>query len=64
MVQENFPENRALATGVYMSVNFLIRAGVVVMLGALADRHGMRTAFIVSGISSFIGIPLIFLLPK
>jgi FSR family fosmidomycin resistance protein-like MFS transporter len=64
MVQENFPENRALATGTYMSLGFLIRSGVVVVLGALADRYGMRMAFIVSGFISLIGIPMIFLLPK
>ncbi|MBN1180244.1 MAG: MFS transporter [Anaerolineae bacterium] len=64
MVQEHFPENRALATGVYQSINFLIRSGIVVLLGVLADRHGMRVAFIISGLSSLLGLPLILLLPK
>jgi FSR family fosmidomycin resistance protein-like MFS transporter len=64
MMQEAFPENRALATGSFMALSFLVRSTVVVVLGAVADRHGMRSAFVVSGIVSLLGIPLIFLIPK
>jgi FSR family fosmidomycin resistance protein-like MFS transporter len=63
LVQERFPENRALATGVYMATSFIVRSGVVVVLGAVADRAGMRYAFVASGVVSLIGLPLIFLLP-
>jgi FSR family fosmidomycin resistance protein-like MFS transporter len=64
IVQERFPENRALATGVYMAINFVVRAGVVVILGAVADGYGMRSAFLVSGLISLLGLPLIFLMPR
>ncbi|MBD3336798.1 MAG: MFS transporter, partial [Candidatus Eisenbacteria bacterium] len=42
MVQESFPENRALANGVYMALSFGLRSGVIVLVGALADAWGMR----------------------
>jgi FSR family fosmidomycin resistance protein-like MFS transporter len=62
-VQESFPENRALATGVFMAISFMVRSGVVVILGAVADGYGMRSAFMVSGVVSLVGLPLILLMP-
>jgi FSR family fosmidomycin resistance protein-like MFS transporter len=64
MVQEGFPDNRALATGSFMALSFIIRSVVVVMLGVLADRNGMRSAFVVSGLISLAGLPLLLLLPR
>jgi FSR family fosmidomycin resistance protein-like MFS transporter len=64
MVQEAFPDNRALATGSFMALSFIIRSAVVVVLGVLADRNGMRSAFVVSGLVSFAGLPFLFLLPR
>jgi FSR family fosmidomycin resistance protein-like MFS transporter len=64
MVQEGFPDNRALATGSFMALSFIIRSVVVVMLGVLADRNGMRSAFFVSGLVSLAGLPLLLLLPR
>ncbi len=37
-VQEGFPENRALANGTYMALNFVARAIAVVLVGGLADE--------------------------
>lgn len=64
MVQESFPENRALATGTYMALSFIIRSSVVVVLGILADRYGMHSAFVISGVVSLAGLPFILFLPK
>ena len=64
MVQESFPENRALANGLYRSLSFLIRAGVVVILGLIGDNYGMRPAFVVSAIFPLLGLPLLLLFPK
>ncbi len=64
VMQESFPENRALATGVLLAQTFTIRSLVVVALGAVADRYDMRMAFVISGVISFVGLPLIFLLPR
>jgi len=64
LVQESFPENRALANGTYMSLSFLIRSGAVVVLGVLADRFGLRLAFTVSAVIPLVGLPLLLLLPR
>jgi FSR family fosmidomycin resistance protein-like MFS transporter len=64
LVQESFPQNRALANGVYMSLSFLIRSGVVVLLGVMGDYFGMRTAFAVSAALPLFGLPLLLLFPS
>ncbi len=63
LVQESFPENRALANGVYMSFSFLIRSGVVVLVGAMGDFWGMRSAFAISAGITLLGLPLLLFLP-
>jgi MFS transporter, FSR family, fosmidomycin resistance protein len=63
LVQETFPQNRALANGVYMSLSFLIRSGAVIVLGALGDLFGMRLAFTVSAVMPLLGIPALALFP-
>jgi FSR family fosmidomycin resistance protein-like MFS transporter len=63
LVQESFPENRALANGVYMALSFLIRAGAVVVLGAMSDVWGMRFAFTASAVIPLLGLPFLLLLP-
>jgi FSR family fosmidomycin resistance protein-like MFS transporter len=63
LVQESFPDNRALANGIYMALNFTIRSGAVVVVGVLGDLFGMRLAFTVSAIIPLLGVPFILLLP-
>jgi len=63
LVQESFPENRALANGVYMSLSFILSSGVVVVLGAMGDLFGLRLAFTASAVITLLGLPLILLLP-
>jgi FSR family fosmidomycin resistance protein-like MFS transporter len=64
MMQDQFPENRALATGVFMALSFGVSAVVVVILGLLGDQFGMRTAFVVSGGLALLGLPFVFWLPN
>ena len=64
LVQENFPESRALANGVYMAISFIVRSGAVVTVGALGDLFGLRLAFTVSATLMLVGLPLILLLPR
>ena len=64
LVQESFPQDRALANGIYMAINFLVQALGVLLLGALADRLGLRTAFTISAAVILLGLPIILLLPK
>ncbi len=63
LVQESFPENRALANGVYMALAFVIRSGAVVVLGALGDLFGLQLAFTVSAVIALLGLPVLLLLP-
>jgi FSR family fosmidomycin resistance protein-like MFS transporter len=64
MVQESYPENRALANGAYMAADVAIRSVVVLILGALGDWLGLRWAFAISAIVPLLGLPLILLLPE
>jgi len=64
LVQESFPQDRALANGIYMAINFLVQALGVLLLGAMADRLGLRSAFTISAAVILLGLPIIFLLPK
>ena len=64
LVQENFPENRALANGLYMALAFTIRSGAVVLMGAMGDLIGLRQAFTASAVLMLLGIPLVLLLPN
>lgn len=63
LVQESYPENRALANGMYMSLSFVIRSGVVVLVGAMGDLFGMRLAFFASAALTLLGLPIVFRLP-
>lgn len=63
MVQETFPDNRALANGVYMALSFTLRSVVIVILGALGDWLGLRWTFAAGAIAPLLGLPFVFLLP-
>jgi FSR family fosmidomycin resistance protein-like MFS transporter len=63
-VQESAPENRALANGIYMALNFGLRAVIVVLVGIFADRMGMRSAFLTCAALGLLGTPFVFWLPR
>lgn len=63
LVQESYPDRRALANGIYMALNFAIRAGIVLVVGALSDWLGLRYAFMISAVITLFGIPFILILP-
>lgn len=63
LVQESYPQGRALANGIYMALNFLLMAVVTITMGALGDLVGLRPAFIFSAAIFLAGLPLIWLLP-
>lgn len=64
MVQSRFTNNRSLANGIYMSSSFILRSIVVVIVGALADRFGMRPVFMGSALVTLLALPVIWMLPK
>jgi len=63
MVQEEFPETRALANGTYLSLHFAIRSVATIGFGALSDAFGRSTAFGIGGFAMLAAIPFIWLLP-
>ena len=64
LVQDEFPDNRALANGTYLAMNFLIRALAIWVVGLLADRYGLTNAFLWSALLVFLGLPAIRFLPQ
>lgn len=64
MVQTRFKANRSLANGIYMSSSFILRSIVVVAVGMLADRFGMRPVFAGSALAALLALPIIFKLPR
>ena len=63
LVQESFPESRGLANALYLSMVFVISSVAAVAVGALGDAAGLRWAFVISALVTFLSVPLILLLP-
>jgi FSR family fosmidomycin resistance protein-like MFS transporter len=64
IVQETFPDNRAVANGLYMMLMFVIRPLGTVFVGQLSDHYGLETAFFVAALVSFLMLPAIWALPE
>ncbi len=64
LVQGAFPESRGLANAIYLSMVFVVSSVAAVVVGALGDAVGLRWAFVVSALVTFLSIPLILLLPR
>jgi FSR family fosmidomycin resistance protein-like MFS transporter len=64
VVQENFPEYRAMANGMYMMLSFSSASVGVLIVGMMSDALGMRPAFFVSGLMMLLAVPLIARLPR
>ncbi|MBL7163729.1 MAG: MFS transporter [Anaerolineales bacterium] len=64
LVQDQFPDNRATANGLYMSMSFLVRFFALILLGMAGDAWGLRMTFYGSAFISLIAIPAILALPK
>jgi FSR family fosmidomycin resistance protein-like MFS transporter len=63
-VQENFPNNRSLANGLYLAAMFGINAVAGVITGFLYDTFGGHNTFLWSGFINLFGIPFMFFLPN
>lgn len=64
VVQDEFPDNRAFANGVFLALNFVVRGAGIWLVGALADRVGLNSAFLWSGLLAYLGLPAVWLLPR
>ena len=63
LVQESFPENRALANGIYSGADIVVNSVATLALGAMGDWWGLSTAFYASAAVMLLGLPLLFALP-
>ena len=64
LVQDHVPNNRAIGNGIYLSMSFLLRSVVLLLVGITGDVYGLQTAYYLSITLSIIATPLVFLLPK
>ncbi len=63
-IQQSFPDQRALANGVYMALSFVIRSVIVIVIGWMGDRLGLRDAFLVCAGIVLIALPVVILTPS
>ena len=63
LVQENAEHSPAAANGLFMMISFISRSAVVVIVGFIADKIGLQTAYYISAAMGLIGIPFVFRLP-
>jgi FSR family fosmidomycin resistance protein-like MFS transporter len=63
LVQENCPDNRAMANGMFLAISFVLESGAAVVMGALGDIFGLRRAFLLSALILLLGSPVVRLLP-
>ena len=45
-------------------LNFVSRALLIIVVGALADRFGLRTTFQWCALIGFVSVPFVLLLPR
>lgn len=62
--ERSLRQNRALANGLFLTANFLVRSPGIWLLGSLADIFGLSTAFLISGLLAFASAPAVFWLPE
>jgi FSR family fosmidomycin resistance protein-like MFS transporter len=63
LVQENGRDHPATANGLYMAIGFVGRSIIIVIVGAVGDRWGLRAAFQWSALACLAGVPFVLLLP-
>ncbi len=64
LVQEHAGDAPSAANGIFMMSSFMARSAVVVVVGAIGDRIGLGSAFLISAALGMMGIPFILMLPK
>jgi MFS transporter, FSR family, fosmidomycin resistance protein len=64
LVQDQLPNNRATASGMFIFYAFIVRAINVILVGILADAVGLSSALLLAAGVSLLAIPMVFLLPN
>lgn len=63
LVQDQLPDSRATANGIFMLYAFGVRAVNVMIAGVLGDIFGLQAAFSLAALISLLSLPLILTLP-
>ena len=63
LIQDHFPDNRAVSNGLYISMNFLLRSLGMLLVGVVGDAIGLQSAFMWSAVISLIGLVGVVMLP-
>ena len=63
LVQDQLPDNRATASGIYILYEYGVRASNIMIAGILGDALGLQMAFVVVALITLISLPLIMALP-
>jgi len=63
LIQERRPAHPSTAQGLFTAVSFSVNAVMALVVGALADRMGLRGAFLLSAILALLALPALLLLP-
>ncbi len=64
LVQEYGRDHPATANGLYMALVFASQSLIIILVGAIADRWGLRATFYGCALLGFAGPPFVRLLPK
>lgn len=64
LVQDNFQHHPATGNSIYILLSFLTNALMLVVIGSLGDRLGLRAAYLVSAGAALFSIPAMRLLPS
>jgi len=64
LVQEYSRDHPATANGLFMASNFAGQALIIFLVGAAADRWGLRATFQACALIGLMGVPFVLLLPK
>lgn len=63
LVQDHFQGHRATSNGVFMLISFLSNALMLVLVGYLGDRFGLRSAYHWASVAAFLSMVFIAVLP-
>ena len=64
VVNSTVTEHKTFINGVYFTINFLLNAIMVMVVGWIADRIGLETTYKLSVIGGFLAIPFIWSMKK
>lgn len=64
IVQENLPDHRAMANGLFISMVFLTRPPGVLLAGLIGDYWGLQTTFYWAAVVGLLAVPAAMLLPS